>query len=201
MTKSKVIRYKVEEINCSFDAEMVRDLEGEYVRYDNYVLLEATKMIWQPIATAPKDGTLILGFFDGTICTIEWFIYDDGRGLWETFYGESEVVPTHWMPLPAPPNQNPTVPPEGEYVRYSLQTLFDQHDDELAITTKTNVSLRALVTRLEGNLQSEIKKLTEASRLMDVVSDEWDRIEKGDSGGCDIASAVYSWKIFKRDTK
>ena len=41
MTKSRVIRYKVEEINCCFDAEMARHPEGEYVRYDNYALLES----------------------------------------------------------------------------------------------------------------------------------------------------------------
>ena len=87
--------------------KVIDELKAEVERLKSITdhLPAATKMIWQPIATAPKDGTLILGFFDETICTIEWFIYDGGRGQWETFYGESEVVPTHWMPLPAPPNQ------------------------------------------------------------------------------------------------
>ena len=57
---------------------------------------------WQPIATAPKDGTEFLGFvgasYQGGVVVIHWdkndgFI-DWGADFWE---------PTHWMPLPAPP--------------------------------------------------------------------------------------------------
>lgn len=77
---------------------------------------------WQDIATAPKDGTPILiwqpsghsfGYrgryqpeWNGPV---RW--YDDARwaiGYWRPWGGwgnrnSSEVVPTHWQPLPAPP--------------------------------------------------------------------------------------------------
>ena len=56
---------------------------------------------WQPIGTAPKDGTHILTCEDGYIVVAMWFVYHGGRSQWETVDGESEIDPTHWMPLPA----------------------------------------------------------------------------------------------------
>ena len=63
---------------------------------------------WQPIETAPRDGTEILLFDADTDPTIYVGGYDyDGR-YW--FYSEllaqdvvGEATPTHWMPLPEPP--------------------------------------------------------------------------------------------------
>ena len=62
-------------------------------------------MTWQPIATAPKDGTAVLLYIAEEDAVIEgwWFSspkqIDDG---WETvigFWGE----PTYWMPRLEPP--------------------------------------------------------------------------------------------------
>lgn len=50
---------------------------------------------WQPIATAPKDGSWFLGWNRDCGC----FIWRDGPSL---ITGE-DPQPTHWMPLPAPP--------------------------------------------------------------------------------------------------
>ena len=72
---------------------------------------------WQPIKTAPEDGTRILlyvslrsvledefspkeivvGYFDTNEFCKEWRIVE--RTPEETYLGE----PTHWMPLPEPP--------------------------------------------------------------------------------------------------
>lgn len=62
---------------------------------------------WQPIETAPKDGTKVLGYCDayGNVVVMEWFVYHGCRAVWETVDGESEVEPTHWMPLPNPPTK------------------------------------------------------------------------------------------------
>ena len=74
---------------------------------------------WQPIETAPKDGTLVDLFVDGhreTDCCwhrLDWEIAylhwpADSMG-WATWserdgeYGRIEPAPTHWQPLPAPP--------------------------------------------------------------------------------------------------
>jgi len=50
---------------------------------------------WQPIATAPKDGSWFLGW--NADCG--HIVYRDGPGL---IAGE-DPEPTHWMPLPVPP--------------------------------------------------------------------------------------------------
>ncbi len=60
-------------------------------------------MDWQPIETAPRDGTYLLGY-DGEPIVI--IAYESG---WE--YGDNFIAgnvnekprPTHWIPLPAPP--------------------------------------------------------------------------------------------------
>jgi hypothetical protein len=72
-------------------------------------------MTWQPIETAPKDGTWVLltggdidygwdGGFKPSVVSGQWADtrwqfawYDSG------YYGEYEN-PTHWMPLPPPPS-------------------------------------------------------------------------------------------------
>lgn len=61
---------------------------------------------WQPIETAPRDGTLILVFAPGTsrlgdlICPCAWHP-DAGFCVCEL------REPTHWMRLPDPPSLNP----------------------------------------------------------------------------------------------
>lgn len=61
---------------------------------------------WQPIETAPKDGTRILGFLiSGRTPIIGLFRYWDDEDE-AGFYPDNllVVVPiTHWMPLPDPP--------------------------------------------------------------------------------------------------
>lgn len=69
---------------------------------------------WQPIETAPKDGTQILGFCADAAAGREFWVvlwvedeeYPDG-GFWlDASKQDSMTVdaePTHWVPLPAPP--------------------------------------------------------------------------------------------------
>ena len=58
---------------------------------------------WQPISTAPKDGTWIL-------------VFQPARGPWRdrikevrgghvaSRHGWGDDYPTHWLPLPEPPS-------------------------------------------------------------------------------------------------
>jgi hypothetical protein len=63
---------------------------------------------WQPIETAPKDGTRILVFEKiwPEIVVAEW---DEGTGHhpgWRVYPNTESLDtcdPTHWMPLPEPP--------------------------------------------------------------------------------------------------
>lgn len=86
-------------------------------------------MDWQPIETAPKDGTPILVCsMDGTRNIVQWARFEGGPGVssravqvrnWQICGDEDGVIdegwdqgagwfmephspPTHWMPLPAP---------------------------------------------------------------------------------------------------
>ena len=80
-------------------------------------------MEWQPIETAPKDGTPILAFrpkelskgfsgltvnlrFVGEVIWEELDLYSDLRGWpsgWYTYEDRLMCNITHWMPLPEPP--------------------------------------------------------------------------------------------------
>jgi hypothetical protein len=83
---------------------------------------------WQPIATAPKDGTEIIGchFTDwggGTVSSYgPWTMAFHGkkwRSSWDgveviecmsdfgTEYRSPDCEPTHWQPLPFPPSPTP----------------------------------------------------------------------------------------------
>ncbi len=59
---------------------------------------------WQPISTAPRDGTSILIFEadegTGSVRVARW--RDDTI---PTGWTGSERSPSHWLPLPLPPNQ------------------------------------------------------------------------------------------------
>lgn len=71
---------------------------------------------WKQIETAPKDGTSILLYSSKEPITEGWFetSLEWGRPCnswtngWETSngcdVGYNRLYPTHWMPLPPPPN-------------------------------------------------------------------------------------------------
>lgn len=82
---------------------------------------------WQPIETAPKDGTEILGFgiWQGEVNGVDEFPtidiiyggptartdYDARDGWWLCKTGDAYacwLLATHWMPLPEPPTQGAT---------------------------------------------------------------------------------------------
>jgi len=71
---------------------------------------QASKSEWQPIATAPKDGTVFLGYRDGKMREsyrvqrpdCEMWVFGSSSGAVEI---APQLKPTHWMPLPAAPSQ------------------------------------------------------------------------------------------------
>jgi hypothetical protein len=83
-------------------------------------------MTWQPIETAPKDGTPVLvfsphaPFSDPTNIIVAkfdtWRSDPNGEYSWWSYCesvladisGQIEPEPTHWMPLPPPPTEGGT---------------------------------------------------------------------------------------------
>lgn len=76
--------------------------------------------VWRDIASAPKDGTAVLLFHKGAmepdyVTVAEYVTFETSehhyRSGWCSAdagqYGDdSGVPPTHWMPLPAPPQED-----------------------------------------------------------------------------------------------
>lgn len=62
---------------------------------------------WQPIETAPKDGTWVLSTTAGIHpFTHQPFVPDTVQwngGRWNNGLSQHGYEPTHWMPLPSPP--------------------------------------------------------------------------------------------------
>ena len=73
---------------------------------------------WMPMETAPKDGSIVLGFFPNMwlpggdyrfpdrrwgMGSVRWDGSEDSGFYWSLLDGDSVGDPTHWMPLPDPP--------------------------------------------------------------------------------------------------
>lgn len=61
---------------------------------------------WRPIETAPRDFTPIIGWREGGVR--QWYRWVDDRHLGTGWYNSeqgrvTDIPPTHWQPLPAPP--------------------------------------------------------------------------------------------------
>ena len=77
---------------------------------------------WLPIESAPKDGSTVLAILEdsqdtGMVYTIEWRDemakeeIKDGKGIgwrhsWDSYFFSGFDAPTHWQPLPAPPEKD-----------------------------------------------------------------------------------------------
>lgn len=49
---------------------------------------------WRPISEAPRDGSSVLGYVEGCVPFVTWYAHP---GF------DFEGLPTHFLPLPAPP--------------------------------------------------------------------------------------------------
>ena len=101
-----------------FPASRLNFVPSEHPLWKNYLELADAAVAecakWEPIETAPKDGTPILGFdlgmskwprFSG-IMVISWDAENNEWCSGKDYDGNSIARfdnPTHWRPLPAPP--------------------------------------------------------------------------------------------------
>lgn len=56
------------------------------------------RQTWRPMESAPMDGTSVLLLHPGSSSTVGWFT----AGKWRD-ESSLKLEPTHWMPIPAPP--------------------------------------------------------------------------------------------------
>jgi len=82
----------------------------EAITEGSAALANAEPTRWQPIETAPKDGTSFMaGWFDGPSnpgCNMRPVKRYMGA-WWESNEDYKVRTPTHWMPLPAAPKEQP----------------------------------------------------------------------------------------------
>lgn len=71
-------------------------------------------MEWQPIETAPRDGSSVLCYHpfndaDGRICILRWDLSPSAQvPAWRTdVHSFVKFEPTRWMPLPQLPKDTP----------------------------------------------------------------------------------------------
>lgn len=82
-------------------SRQVDDLEARFAAHR-----EAALLVWQPIDTAPRDGTDILVADHEAVTSAFWGVHNPDvsprlhRYGW---VGQVDFAPTHWMPLPKPP--------------------------------------------------------------------------------------------------
>lgn len=67
---------------------------------------------WQPIETAPKDGTAILTYSKGCVeneaIIVMWWTSDKAERCgfgWEAYEVSHMLAPDLWMPIPIPPEE------------------------------------------------------------------------------------------------
>ena len=86
------------------------------VAKDDMLALLDMVPVWRPIGTAPRDGTAVIGWCPSIYrgnggCLLMLWAPSEQRpeGRWAfpgNLYGG--LKPAHWMPLPAPPQQETT---------------------------------------------------------------------------------------------
>lgn len=73
-------------------------------------------MDWQPIETAPKDGTIILTYWRDHPVLAAWENDGEREGFWVLMFTRggagyslhgnyAPYIPTHWLPVPEYPQQ------------------------------------------------------------------------------------------------
>jgi hypothetical protein len=107
--------------HCGFEKSMHHAPELICPAYSTFDPKPPASPGWQPIATAPKDGTRIaVAAYDGEV----WqFRTDYWRDYWQG-HGQGFgwiVEPTHWMSLPEPPVP---LPPASEVIVDGRTCLF-----------------------------------------------------------------------------
>jgi Protein of unknown function (DUF551) len=103
------------ELNAVIEANIARDWDLYGAGYTAGKRQAQPIPYWQPIETAPKDGTVVLLWEDDMVTVGSYTNFDSVGGAPEGYHngwfddetGYHEIIPSHWMPLPDPPTEIP----------------------------------------------------------------------------------------------
>ena len=101
---------------------------------------------WQPIETAPKDGTLILVYTGLSHRICRWYVPSAGlrrgMGCWSPAHGTNQIHTTHWMPLPPPPGADQTA--KVERVTAAIGKCLYPYENESAVDEIAKAAIEAM---------------------------------------------------------
>lgn len=94
---------------------VIGELAKAFIRQQDRIKQLEEAVVWQPIETAPTDMTWVIGYDakDGEVGTIIFDLtgdVDDEDVHYEWTDGMRTWNPTHWMPLPEPPEAKEAKP-------------------------------------------------------------------------------------------
>lgn len=182
-------------------------VDAEWLERREQAAYEAGKQAvaqWQPIETAPKDGTAILvtdSFAYRSDPKKPHHVYravrwnEEGYG-WE-IYNDGEIIdqdgPTFWMPLPAEPGSmlsaSPAAPAEREPLTQSdeLQVVTAERDFWKQVANKhgaTIAGLESSVFHLSRMFDEQIQMLVEVEKQL-CLDGHYGPFEDGEHALCD----------------
>ena len=116
MTTTESCCQKLSNLVAAIDQEWHPESHGQHFTTELCNAIDAARAAaddlpanaWQPIETAPRDGTKFLAW-DGDELLIVWWC-DGGRWISDNlqqFHPGEHENPTHWQPLPSPPPITP----------------------------------------------------------------------------------------------
>jgi len=112
--ENAVLRAKLAETQAKLDRvmlehcpnDMSKEQLEEWANAQRPVPAKLEVSEWQPIETAPKDGTVVLGYDPSWYDMATPMNFDVERKKWMFFHITSEeIYASHWMPMPAAPKQ------------------------------------------------------------------------------------------------
>ena len=89
------------------DSDILTMLDKAIDKLNNLSDAAVNRSRWRPIASAPQDGTNILGFKNGIMATVRWLTVEKYWTLCVpgTFTLYHDWDPQLWMPLPPAPGE------------------------------------------------------------------------------------------------
>lgn len=83
-------------------------------------------LTWQPIETAPKDGTEILASDGQNVVACSW-----QGDTWSAFNWKGSDIPKYWMPFPPAPKPKPQLHrfvPDRKYPWFCAECGYAPHE-------------------------------------------------------------------------